>query len=75
MKGFIEEGGFDREEDVVCIITRAGFLDLSTARKLISKKMRVKMRGYSAEGKVLTTKLGDTKMRFLSILAYGKLYG
>ena len=59
------------DEEIVCIITGAGLKDLSAARKLISNRRRVKLVVYSAEGKEITTKLGDTKMRSLSILASG----
>jgi len=75
LKRLIEDGGVDMDEEIVCIITGAGLKDLSAARKLISNRRRVKMLVYSAEGRGLTIKLGDTKMRILSILASGELHG
>jgi len=68
LKRLIEDGEVDIDEEIMYIITGAGLKDLSSARKLISNRKRVKMLVYSAEGKGLTTKLGDTKMRILTYL-------
>jgi threonine synthase len=75
LKRLIEVGEVDRDEEIVCLITGAGLKDLYTARRMINDRRRVKMLVYGAERKGLTTKLGDTKMWILSILADRELHG
>jgi threonine synthase len=75
LKRLVEAGEVERGEDIVCIITGAGLKDLSTARRLINRQRRVKMLVYGVEDRRLTARLGETKVRILTILADKELYG
>ena len=75
LEKMVEMREVDRDEVVVCVITGAGLKDLSTARKLVDDRRRVKMFVDGVEGRGLTTKLGETKMQILGLLNREDLHG
>lgn len=75
LRRLIDEGEVDRGEEVVCIITGAGLKDLSTTRRMIGRRRRIRMFVEGMEGRKMTTRLGETKMRILAILSRQGAHG
>lgn len=75
LRRLIDEGEIDRDEEVVCIITGAGLKDLSTTRRLVGRRRRIRMFVDGIEGRKLKTRLGETKMRILKILSRKGCHG
>jgi threonine synthase len=75
LKKLIKLGVIDRDEEVVCVITGAGLKDPSVVDRLVGNQQRVRRFVHGVEGRRLTTKLGETKVRILRILSEREVHG
>lgn len=75
LKELIELGEIDKDEEIVCVVTGSGLKDPSVVDRLVGDQRRVKMFVYGVEGRKLTAKLGETKVRILRILLDKEMHG
>jgi len=71
MKKLLEEGSIDRGDEVVCVITGTGLKDPMVARKMVKQLKNLESMVRQKEERGLTTELGLTKLKILSIIAKG----
>lgn len=75
LKKLVDQGGVDRNEEIVCVITGAGLKDPSTARRFIRSVRQVDRILSQIESRRFTTRLGRTKLEILRIIRNGDTYG
>jgi threonine synthase len=75
LQRLVDDGQIDRNDRVVCVITGMGLKYPEIARSFVKGRGTLEQFLSQIEGRRFTTKLGETKIRVLQVLAEEESYG